>query len=83
MARSAAVARYRRDYSRVTALYQDNLAIQRQSGSTRGMANLLNGLGDVARHYGDLLRAVEQFRESLAICWQFGKRWMLADTSSD
>jgi tetratricopeptide (TPR) repeat protein len=59
------------------ASYEKVLVISKQIGDKRGMADALCGLGNVARHTGDLVRAREALEESLAIHREMGisGRW--------
>jgi predicted ATPase/class 3 adenylate cyclase/Tfp pilus assembly protein PilF len=61
------LARMQCDYPVARARYEESLAIQQQLGDRRGIAALLNNLGNVACNEGDLAAGKKLFEQCVAI----------------
>ena len=72
-----AVAGIRGDYDRAAELFEESLALYRQAGDGRGIANSLLGMGNVSSYLGDRERAVELYEEGLALSRESGYAGML------
>jgi predicted ATPase/DNA-binding SARP family transcriptional activator/DNA-binding CsgD family transcriptional regulator len=59
-------------YDRAAKLYEECLALYRELGDKKGIANTLNSFGALAYAVGDLERALALTRESLALKRQLG-----------
>jgi tetratricopeptide (TPR) repeat protein len=55
------------DTERSESFFEESLAIRRELGDKRGIADSLNALGMVAKHKEDYGQATERFQESLAL----------------
>ena len=66
------------DYGRATVRFNESLAMSRELGDKKGIANCLNGLGAVARMQGDFSRATPLLEESLALWRELGDGWNMA-----
>jgi len=64
------------------ALYEESLAIRRESGDRWSIANSLNNLGLVLRDQGDVTGARTFLEESLTINRELGDRWSIANSLS-
>jgi tetratricopeptide (TPR) repeat protein len=61
------IARYQRDYTRATSLYEESLAVFRELDHKRGVAWSLRSLGTVALCTGQPDRAARLLQESLMV----------------
>jgi tetratricopeptide (TPR) repeat protein len=66
------------DYGRAKMLFEESLALYRELGNNRGIAESLRGLGFVARDQRDYEGAVELFEESLALSRKVEDKWGIA-----
>jgi tetratricopeptide (TPR) repeat protein len=66
------------DYPRARAAYDAGLALRRQMGDRRGIADTLNNLGIVAGYVGDYATARSLLEESLALERELGNEHALA-----
>jgi predicted ATPase len=66
------------DNSAAGCFFQDSLAIWRELGDKRGIANMLNNLGIVALPQGDYDKAHEMHTESLALYRELDDKWSIA-----
>jgi predicted ATPase len=76
------LARYQADYAAAQAHIRASLAIQRQLGDEKGIADALSNLGYVTLHQGDDGAAGILYEESLAINRQLGNEQGMADSLS-
>jgi predicted ATPase len=77
------LALHQGDYAAARALHDESLAIRRQSGDRRGMAQSLRHLGRLATDQGDFPAARALLEESLAIERELDDRDGLATTLAD
>jgi DNA-binding CsgD family transcriptional regulator/tetratricopeptide (TPR) repeat protein len=66
------------EYDRAAGFLEAALALRRELGDTRGIANSLNILGNIAAHQGDYGRAASLHEESLALFRELGDKWRTA-----
>jgi len=76
--RQGDLARTRGDHGRARTLYEESLAMQRELGPGRGLADALLNLGNVAFEQGEMARAGALYEESLAAFRQSGHTWGIA-----
>jgi len=76
----AMVANAQGDFAASKALYEESLAIKRELGDRRGIANALNNLGMVAVEQGNYAAGRSLYEESLAIKRELGDRRGTANT---
>jgi predicted ATPase/class 3 adenylate cyclase/tetratricopeptide (TPR) repeat protein len=74
------LARHQSDYPAAWALHEESLAIRRQLGDPRGIANSLNNLGNVAFYQGDFVSARALYEESLVMRRELGDQGRIADS---
>jgi tetratricopeptide (TPR) repeat protein len=66
------------DYGRAEALFEESLALWRETGNKGGTANSLDYLGLVALSQGDYDRAVVLCKESLSLFREVGIKWTIS-----
>jgi len=66
------------DYEKARSYSEENLALVRMLGDTRGIANALNNLGAMAVEQGDYARAMPLLAENLDLRRQIGDTWGIA-----
>jgi predicted ATPase/DNA-binding CsgD family transcriptional regulator len=76
------LARFAGDFPRARALVEEGLAIQRQLGDPKGIADALSNLGAVTLFQQDLATARQLYQESLATNRRLGNRQGIADALS-
>ncbi len=64
---SLAAVIHHRDYARAKNCYEASLTLRRATGDQEGIAQSLNGLGELARYHGDYIAARAFYEESLAL----------------
>jgi predicted ATPase/DNA-binding SARP family transcriptional activator/DNA-binding CsgD family transcriptional regulator len=62
------------DYERARTLLEESLALYRELGDQKGVAWVLNNIGNVALDQGDYDRAVSLYKESLAYYRELGDK---------
>jgi DNA-binding NarL/FixJ family response regulator len=72
---AAVLARAQGDYAAARPLFEESLAIFRELGDRRGIANALHNLGSVSRFQGDYAGAARLFDEGLALSRELGDTW--------
>ncbi|MBI1742119.1 tetratricopeptide repeat protein [Candidatus Acetothermia bacterium] len=68
------------DYEHAVSLYEESLALRRELGDRKGVANSLNNLGLIAYNQGDFERAARMHTESLALRREVGEKWGVASS---
>jgi predicted ATPase/DNA-binding CsgD family transcriptional regulator len=66
------------DHDRAKALREESLALSRQAGEKREIADALNGLGFVIRRRGDYEAARDMHEEALALYKELDDQWGIA-----
>jgi tetratricopeptide (TPR) repeat protein len=79
----ALVLRERGEYARATALCEECLTLARELGDAEGIANALQGLGDLARDQGDAARVAEYCEESLVLFRDLDQQWAIGFALND
>ena len=79
---AGALAMDQGDYPAAQTLSDEGLALQREPGDRRGIANSLSNLGALARHKRDNPTARSLLEESLAIRRELGDRWGISTSLS-
>ena len=77
---AGAVAVYQCNYPAARALFEESLAIARQSGDRKRMAALLNNLGVMAFEQGDYSAARAYHEQSLALARELADRTSIANS---
>lgn len=73
-----ALARLQGDYAAARSLYEQSLAIHRDLGDLRGIADSLSNLGLVGFHRGEYTSALSSLEEAVAIQRELGDRHAMA-----
>jgi predicted ATPase/DNA-binding CsgD family transcriptional regulator len=68
------------DLDRAQALREESLALSRQAGDKREIANALNGLGIVTRRRGNFEAARDLHEEALTVSRELDDRWVVAQS---
>ncbi len=77
---ASVLARYQCDFTVASLLLEESLAIFRELGDQRGIADVLNNQGVWARHQGNYTLASCLHEESLAIRREIGDQWGIASS---
>lgn len=80
LARIAAFAQHQGDYRRAQALAEEGLGLYQALGDPRGMADVLNTLGNIAYHQGDYDAARKLHEASLARGRDAGDKYGIASS---
>src|SRR3712207_424322 len=68
------------DLDHAKALREESLALSRQAGDMREIANALNGLGIVIRRRGNFEAAHDLHEEALTVSRELDDRWVVAQS---
>ncbi len=77
---AAVLAERQGNYQRATDLFEQAGQLAREQGDTRGLAFILNGLGNIAMNQRDLERARPLYEESLALRRELGDTHGIANS---
>lgn len=66
------------DLNQAKGLLEESMRLQRETGNSRGIAEVLNYLGAVAHHQGDYAQAEEFYKESLTLRRNLGDQHAIA-----
>jgi len=80
---AAVLARLQGDDEQAVALSEDALALRRQSGDKKSIANSLGNLGILAELRGEYERTRALYEEALSLRREVGDRWGMANSLQD
>jgi predicted ATPase/Tfp pilus assembly protein PilF len=77
---AAILAANQGDYAKQSEILEESLALYRELGDKRGIAQSINNLGSIAYFQGDYEQAAKLYTESLNLRRELGDKWGVANS---